>query len=118
MESSEVLRDSALWARDQVKQVGVMGGLLTSVKKMTGAVPRIPTPSQVLQGSGQSEHDLVRQMAEMRVNRRSLQNHADPVRPVSACAPMISNESMPALHVESTFGIQTPLWVVLKMMQT
>lgn len=79
MESSEVLRDSAMWAREQVKQVGVVGGLLNSVKKMTGAVPRIPTPSQVLQGSGQSEHDLVRQMAEMRVNRRSLQNHADPV---------------------------------------
>lgn len=79
MESSEVLRDSAMWAREQVKQVGVVGGFLTSVKKMTGAVPRIPTPSQVLQGSGQSEHDLVRQMAEMRVNRRSLQNHADPV---------------------------------------
>lgn len=87
MESSEILRDSAMWAKEQVKHVGVVKGLLTSVKKMTGAVPRIPTPSQVLQGSGKSENDLVRQMAEMRVNRRSLQNHADPVRPtlLNAC---------------------------------
>jgi hypothetical protein len=79
MESDEVLRESADWSREQLKQVSVLTGLVTSVKKMTGLVPRIPTPSQVMHGSGKTEHDLVRQMAELRVSRRALHDHADEV---------------------------------------
>jgi hypothetical protein len=80
MEASEVLRASSDWSKEQIKKPGLVTGLFTSVKKLAGAVPRLPTPSQVMQGSGKSEHDLVRQMAEMRVSRRALHDHADAVR--------------------------------------
>ena len=80
MESSEVLRDSSDWTKEQLKKPGLVTGFFTSVKKLAGAVPRLPTPSQVMQGSGKSEHDLMRQMAEMRVSRRALHDHADVVR--------------------------------------
>lgn len=80
MESDEVLSDSFLWSKEQPHRVSMFTGFVRSVRKMAGAEPRIPTPSQVESGSGQMEHDLVRQMAEIRVNRKALHENADAVR--------------------------------------
>jgi hypothetical protein len=87
MESTEVLRDSVLWSAEQPHRTGVVTGLVRSVRKLAGAEPRIPTPSQVESGGGKSEHDLVRQMAELRVNRKALHEHADEARAcfIAAC---------------------------------
>jgi hypothetical protein len=80
MESDEVLSDSFLWSKEQPHRVSMFTGFVKSVRKMAGAEPRIPTPSQVESGSGQMEHDLVRQIAEIRVNRKALHENADTVR--------------------------------------
>jgi hypothetical protein len=80
MESTEVLSHSAVWAAEQPHRTSYMGGFVRSVKKLVGSEPRIPTPSQVEAGGGKTEHDLVQQMAEMRINRKSLKDGADNVR--------------------------------------
>jgi hypothetical protein len=69
-----------MWAAEQPHRTSYMGGFVRSVKKLVGSEPRIPTPSQVEAGGGKSEHDLVQQMAEMRINRMSLKDAADNVR--------------------------------------
>ena len=81
MESGENLRDSALWSQEQPRRVSVVTGLVKSVRKLAGAEPRIPTPSQIEHGGGKSERDLVQQMAELRVNRKHLHEGGDDVCP-------------------------------------
>lgn len=86
MESEEVLSSSVGWSSARPHRTSVFTGLLKSVKKLAGAEPRIPTPSQVESGSGQSEHDLVRQMAEIYISRKALHDNPDPVRSALCCA--------------------------------
>ena len=117
MESEEMLKDSTSWSKAQPRRVSVFTGLLKSVKKMAGAESRIPTPSQVESGDGRSEHDLVRQMAEIYVNRKALHATQDPVLLCafagmyslratcrSAAPPLCSRLHWPARHVLCAAG--------------
>lgn len=80
MESEEVLSASTVWAAEQPHRTTVVTGFVKSMKKLVGSEPRIPTPSQVEAGGGKTEHDVVQQMAEMRISRKALHEGADSVR--------------------------------------